>query len=335
MVITIKKFNGILVVFCFLIMLLLIVFSKDCTNAAIKGIIICGKVIIPSLFPFTVMVLIIIRSNLKLFPDTEFGFILSIIGGYPIGAKITEEIYKKGKITKKGAHLMQCFCVNAGPAFVVSVIGEKILKSKEIGIILMASHILSSLTIKLFLLKKVKKEIITVNSIKDKNLDFNSLFCNSVKDAAASIISVCSFIILFSVINAIFSQIYFLKFITYLFEVTTAVVEIKNIYTISFLLGFAGISIWVQVFSLAKQSEINYLTFVISRISHGILSVVYTFLAVLIFKPSIPIISNSMKNTPCISKAEITVSLIILMIVLILSLENKNNSRKKLMDLLK
>ena len=60
-----------------------------------KGLYISGNVIIPSLFPFGVIVLIILRSNIKILPDTVFVFLLSIIGGYPVGAQLIEEIYKK------------------------------------------------------------------------------------------------------------------------------------------------------------------------------------------------------------------------------------------------
>ncbi len=331
----IKNFKHFSLIACFILLILLLVYSREGTNGAIKGILICGNVIIPSLFPFSVIVLIIIRSDIKILPDTEFAFLLSIVGGYPVGAQLIEEIYNKGFVTKKGANIMQCFCVNAGPAFVISAIGYKILHNKRLGIFLLISHILSSLTIKLFLSKKLKKESINVKNIKETNIDFNNLFCNSVKDAAASTISICSFVILFSVVNAILSQFDFLKTLTYLFEVTTAVSKIKNIYFISFLLGFSGISIWMQIFSLSKSSGINYIYFIVSRIIHGVLSVGYTYLQVLIFKPVLPTISNFTQKVLKISKPEIAISLIILVIVLILSLENKNNSRKKLKDLLK
>ena len=335
MVIYIKVLKWLFLIFGFLGLILLIVFSKECAMGVAKGLYISGNVIIPSLFPFGVIVLIILRSNINILPDTVFVFLLSIIGGYPVGAQLIEEIYKKGVITKKGANLMQCYSINAGPAFVISAIGCNVLKSKELGIMLLISHILSSMIIKLFLSKKLKKEILKTNSKKENYSDFNTVFCNSVKDSAESTISICSFIILFSVINSILSQFEFLKVLTYLFEVTTAVTRIKNIYLISFLLGFSGISIWVQIFSLSKQTGMRYLQFVVARISHGLLSVIFTYIAVLIFKPTLPTVSIGTGLSFNISRIEIALSIIILMIVVILSLENKNNSRKKLIDLLK
>lgn len=331
----IKGLKILWVIFCVFSLIFLIIFSKECTLGAIKGLYICGNVIVPSLFPFSVIVLIILRSNIKLLPDTVFVFILSMLGGYPVGTQLIEEIYKKGVITKKGANIMQCHCVNAGPAFVVSAIGGNILKSKELGFLLLISHILSSVIIKLFLSKKMKNQVLKSVKFQEKTYDFNTVFCDSVKDAAASTISICSFIILFSVINSILSQFGFLKVLTCFFEVTTAVTKIKNIYLISFLLGFSGISIWVQIFSLAKQSGVQYFPFVISRILHGLLSVIFTYFAVLIFKPTLPTISIGSEYSVSISSPEIAISIIILMIVIILSLENKNNSRKKLIDLLK
>ena len=331
----IKVLKWLFLIFCFFGLILLIVFSSQCVQGVTKGLYVSANVIVPSLFPFGVIVLMFLRSNIKILPDTVFVFFLSIIGGYPVGAQLIEEIYKKDGITKKGANLMRCFCVNASPAFVISAIGSNVLKSDELGIILLIAHILASLTIKLILSKKIKREIIKTNLKKEKSSDFNTLFCNSVKDSAASTISICSFIVLFSVINSILSQFEFLEVLTYLFEVTTAVTKIKNIYLISFLLGFSGISIWVQIFSLSKESGICYLPFVISRILHGLLSVIFTYTAVLIFKPTLPTISTQTGYFFNISKPQIAISIIILMIVIILSLENKNNSRKNLLDLLK
>lgn len=333
--INIKVFKTLFLIFCFLTLILLIAFSNECAMGVTKGLYISANVIVPSLFPFGVIVLMILRSNIKLLPDTVFVFILSLIGGYPVGAQLIEEIYKKGVITKKGANIMQCYCINAGPAFVISAIGSSVLRSKKLGVLLLLSHILASLIIKFVLSKRLKKEIIKKSTPKEKTCDFNALFCNCVKDSATSTISICSFIILFSVINAILSQFEFLKILTYLFEVTSAVTNVKNIYLISFLLGFSGISIWVQIFSVSKQSGIRYFPFVASRIIHGILSTIFTYIAILIFKPNLPTISIETSYLFAVSRLEIAVSIIILMIVVILSLENKNNSRKKLIDLLK
>ena len=50
--------------FIFLLSLLIISEPEVCKNGAYSGIIISGKVIIPSLFPFTMCVLFIARSNI-------------------------------------------------------------------------------------------------------------------------------------------------------------------------------------------------------------------------------------------------------------------------------
>ena len=74
---------------------------ETCKKGIAYGILLCGRVIIPSLFPFTMCVLFILRSGVlnrlsflngatqRLFgiPFRLFSvFLLSAIGGYPVGA---------------------------------------------------------------------------------------------------------------------------------------------------------------------------------------------------------------------------------------------------------
>ena len=91
----IKFLKYLYLIFCFCGLILLVAFSDQCVQGVIKGLYISANVIIPSLFPFGVIVLIILRSNIKTITDTAFVFLLSIIGGYPVGAQLIEEIYKK------------------------------------------------------------------------------------------------------------------------------------------------------------------------------------------------------------------------------------------------
>ena len=75
---------------------LIIAVPAPCKEGIFKGIIVCGRVIIPSLYPFTMCVCFLMRSgiteNLRLFskPVDRIWVItlLSLIGGYPVGARL-------------------------------------------------------------------------------------------------------------------------------------------------------------------------------------------------------------------------------------------------------
>ena len=98
--------------------LLIIIKPEPCTDGAAKGLLLAGRVIIPSLFPFTACVLFIMKSGgLNIFgfaaPFTKRVFhisaelfslmLLSLIGGYPVGAKLLNEAVKSGKVSEENA----------------------------------------------------------------------------------------------------------------------------------------------------------------------------------------------------------------------------------------
>ncbi len=329
----------------------LIVQPEACSGGVAKGIIICGRIIIPSLFPFTVCVLFILKANI--FKNTEwislitkrlFGFssqmfwimVLSFIGGYPIGARLLNEAVSLKKITPKTAGVMLCYCVNAGPAFVVLAVGSGILGSKRIGYILLLSNILSALLLAFFSRKKFKID----NIATALNLHINPMdnFVASTAQAAATVMNICGFVVLFSGINQYITmlgeKLPNFKIMLYFLEVTNAVTNTNNIYFISFLLAFGGISVWCQVMSMAENIEINYCKFIIARIFHGALSCAITYLIVKIFKVTVPTISNfkSFDFGLIASTVSVSISMLVMSIVFIVSLSTKKYVGKILED---
>ena len=133
----------------------------------------------------------------------------------------------------------------------------------------------------------------------------------------------------------LFKKIKPLYFITLLCEVTNAVFKTDNILLVSFLLGFAGLSIWAQVFSLLKGVKINYLGFILFRILHGGISSAVTYLLLKVLKFSVNTLSNNIRfdyklfvNGPAVA-----FSLIITGIVLIISLYNKKYAGNLINDI--
>ena len=105
-----------------------------------NGLLTVGGVLIPSLFPFMTLACFIENSGVSeiigrvlspvvrivfhLPEDTAATILMSFIGGFPVGAKMTDSLYREGKITSVEASRMYLFCINAGPAFTVSAVGS-------------------------------------------------------------------------------------------------------------------------------------------------------------------------------------------------------------------
>ena len=344
------KFRDFMIILTVSFLVLLMAFSNIGIKGAKDGLILCATVVIPSLFPYSFTVLFLTRLNiskifkplqrltLKIFNmnvDVFSTFALSFLGGYPSGSKLINELKSSGKINDKTANNLLLFCVNAGPGYIIIAVGNTVLHSNACGIILLTAHILSS-----FILAFIMKKNTAVSNVtaKDKEIKISTAqaFVSSVGDASESIIGICFFVVLFSVFNEYIISFYPIKYLSLFTEVTSAVTQNKNIYLISFLLGFAGLSIWCQILSCAKSIKVNIGKFALFRILHGGLSVTLTYTIIIIFKPAIPTFSSNdiIKYSFFENHVKTSVSLSVMLIILIIALENKITCRKIKNDLL-
>ncbi len=354
MVITMKIRNRIFSILTFVLLFgfsaLLLSKPEICKNSIASSIVLCSGVIIPALYPFGVCTLYFMKSGiferldfispltLKLFGLSAFPFfifIFSLIGGYPMGAKLLNEAVNDKILSPESAGKMGRFCVNAGPAFIITAVGSGILGNKKIGIILFASHILSSLIICRFFGKvtsKNKPNKAVINPVDN--------FVLSASQTSSAVLSVCAFVILFSVFTAYIeyfaNEFVFLKPLMYLVEVTTAITKTRNIYLISFLLGFSNLCIWAQVLAISRNISIKILDFAIFRILHGLLSAFLTFILLKLFPVTINTFSTtySFTSKTLISNKTLSISLIILGVVFIISLSNRQIYGKILEEIL-
>ena len=331
-------------------MILVITNPRVCTEGSIKGLLLSGRVIIPSLFPFSACVLFVMKSGglsllnfakpftnrvFHLSPQQFSLMLLSFIGGYPVGAKLLNEAVKSGKLSKENGGIMLNYCVNAGPAFIVLAVGGEILGSKKIGYILLLAHIISSLILSLIFGFFIKNDN-TASENSAESFSPADNFVVSVSDAASAIFSVCAYVILFSTVNEYMSclseKILVLKYISPLLEVTNAVTDMRNIVIIAFLLGFAGVSVWCQILSMGKHIKINFVVFTLSRIAHGLLSAVITALILKVFGIAVTVLA-SVKYTPTYSGIALSLSMLSMVIVLIISLFSKKSTGNILKDI--
>ncbi len=309
----------------------------------INSLLICGNVIIPSLFPFCVCVLCLMKSGIanysnvispftvKIFNMSGYSFLIfifSMLGGYPIGAKLISSGIKEGLLTRKSGAKMLNYCVNAGPGFIISAVGCSVFENRQLGTLLFISHISASFLICFFTNLKHSEKSFT----KRQNLlPLADNFTISTAESASAIINICGYIILFSAITAYIEYIELLKPLTYLLEVTLGISKTKNIYLISFLLGFSGVCIWCQIFSISKEIEIKYLPFISSRIFHGLISSVFTYFLLKIFPFELPVFSNINPTLPQKgSMGSIGIAILIMGLVFVISLAGNIKSQKTL-----
>lgn len=229
-----KRYNiitifGILVCLCTMFF-----FPIEIAKSAYEG----GKMwsisIFPTLFPFFVCTNMLIDLGfakfigelLSPFMNPIFGvsgigafpLFSGIMSGYPVGAKITSNLYEDKKLNKNEAQRLCAIANNCGPLFIIGVVGGYIFKNVVVGYYILIVHILSAFVYgylqNVFLgnfHKPTKRERNFVREAflkmrlhtKHSNKTFGQILSDSVESAVKSSIVVLGFVVLFSVISTI------------------------------------------------------------------------------------------------------------------------------------
>ncbi|MBR2787188.1 MAG: sporulation integral membrane protein YlbJ [Clostridia bacterium] len=314
-------------------MVFLVAFSTPNLSATKAGLTLWAKNVVPSLFPFFIATELLNYTNLPYYlgkltnkfmrplfnvpGEGSYAFIMGIISGYPVGAKIVNKFIEDGTCTKYEAERMLAFTNNSGPLFIVGTVGISLFGDVKIGIILFITHILACLTVGLifgFFSKYSSKKHAyprNINTTSSYNIsDLGTILSNSISNAISTILLIGGFIVLFSIIISILNSLsiidsisnllsyanipplYSKCILTGLLELTNGINAVSLIHTkymsiqiilSSFLLGFAGFSIFLQIFSIASKNNLSMKPYFIGKLLQGIISALYTFIILCTF----------------------------------------------------
>lgn len=299
------------------IALIIIILSNPSKyNASISnGLKLFIVAVLPGLFPFMFLTKLLTslgtvkKMSVKLTPITSFlfntngissyVFILSILSGYPIGAKLISDLYSAGAIDKTDAKRMTSFCTTSGPIFIIGSVGATMFGSAKIGIILYIAHILSSIICGIiFSGKRNKKDSSTAQTFNDLKMPDN-LFGSTMANTVESIFLVGAYITIFFLFADILTNIGIFSYliaplnkllsllkippvadgIIYgLLEVTRGCSTFSqniNIWSVCFACGtisFSGISIILQSMHFLNKCKIKARYFIGVKCVHAIIS---------------------------------------------------------------
>lgn len=141
-------------------MFVLILDSKTAISGMQTGISLVIQTLIPSLFPFFILSILLTGSLLgrkirflapigKICGIPEGGeslLAVSLLGGYPVGAQNVALGYECGALSRAEAERMLAFCNNAGPSFLFGIVGFMFDKP-QIAWMLWGIHIFSAIAV--------------------------------------------------------------------------------------------------------------------------------------------------------------------------------------------
>lgn len=308
------KFNlkptKLIIILLLTICLIFILNPSIYANSCLQAISVWAFNVLPVLFPFFIFTKLIIsliepkQTKLdKLFfklyhtPATSSTiYLLSILSGYPMGAKLICNMFERGLCNQQDAKRMLSFCSVSGPMFMIGTVGVSIFKSYSAGLIILIANLLASLINGLFYRGKTQNfENTTQKQIFKAS---SSALADSVYDALTSILLVGAYMVLaFLLIDLLNAHLFALigKFFNKLFridsniikaisnggiEITRGIIELNNctlsirekVIFASGLIGFGGISILLQSITFLKKLNIKAKYMFMQKLTQGIIA---------------------------------------------------------------
>lgn len=224
--------RNILPLFFVILAICLVTFSKTNLTAASKGLTLWATCVVPSLFPFFVITNLLSHTKVVSFTGKlldkcmrplfnvpgigGFAFVMGLISGYPVGAKVVSEFRESGLVTKDEGERLIAFTNNSGPLFILSSVGISLFGDTKTGLLLLCTHILSCITVGIILGNFSKKKNYEFNikkynskysaKINSNTITFSNLgeiLGNSINSAISTILLIGGFVVIFSVIISI------------------------------------------------------------------------------------------------------------------------------------
>lgn len=143
--------NNILPALIILFTICLVLFSKQNLLATKNGLLLWANSVVPSLLPFFIATELLghtrVVSSIGKFLNKwmrpifnvpgigAYAFIMGIISGYPVGAKIVTKFREDGSCTKAEAERLLAFTNNSGPLFIIGTVGISLFGDTTIRII--------------------------------------------------------------------------------------------------------------------------------------------------------------------------------------------------------
>lgn len=260
-----------------------------------EGLELAATKVLPATFPFMILssfACAIIDPSLfpvagriigRIFSVGEAGFAPMLIGnlsGFPIGSRMTAELYLDGKLSKDESERLIAYSANPSPPFVIAAVGAAGLGDARLGVILLISVYIGTAISARFFSKGSTISKKCVDKSKEK-YDFVS----SVKGAASSSLYMLAFVTLFYIlISAVRDTVVIAPLRALLIlplEVTGAVLYLcsESGYSLiptmglcGFALGFGGLSVMAQVGAVTKEAGLKMRRYFAIKLAEGLFS---------------------------------------------------------------
>ena len=284
----------------------LLLYPQEALAASKEGMQLWLNVLLPVLLPFLILTGILIHTNMagKLLQPVEviwnkvlgvsaagaYAVIVGALCGYPVGAKITSDLYENHQISESEAKYLLTFTNHASPVFVRTYLCHICLKDQIPARTVFGIFALSDLTIMLlfrFVVYRNKIQFLSADKKKKTSVSSSSgAFLDvSIMNGFETVTRLGGYILMFSILSACISHFWNMKnLIGYtlsgILELTTGLCRLQNAnihmqwkYLLTlFLTAFGGICITAQTRSLVTK-ELSVKFYIVAKLLNGVIAV--------------------------------------------------------------
>ncbi len=273
-------------------MAVLILDTKTAISGASEGILLCIQTVIPSLFPFFLLSILLtasltghrlpfltpIAGLLRIPAGAESLLAVGLFGGYPVGAQCIAQSCRNGSLSASDGRRMLAFCSNAGPAFLFGI-GARLFPSMWLCWLLWGIHIAAAWLVGL-MTPGGGAEPVRLPDARPITLP------QAMKQSLGIMAVVCGWVILFRTLIA-FAQRWFLWLLPEAARlVLCGVLELANgacglleeesvglrFLLFSVFLGFGGLCVTLQTFSVTDHSGVDTALYLPGKITQAAIS---------------------------------------------------------------
>lgn len=263
----------------------LLLFSKSNLPAIKSGLSLWANSVVPSLFPFFVATELLMHTRIvyqlgnllnkymkplfNIRGEGAFAFIMGIISGYPVGAKIAANFRKNGVLSKEECERLLSFTNNSGPLFIIGTVGILMFRNTTIGIMLFITHLLASISVGIIFRFWKAKNSSTFDIKNSNTYDTNSkkvtfsnlgeVLAESITSSISTIFLIGGFVVIFSSVISILKASGALNILSSLFSPLFSMLNIDTSFIAPLFSGFLEITNGINTISsiACKKLSIN------------------------------------------------------------------------------
>ena len=274
-----------------LVMAALLAASRQSAAAVAQGLRLCAETVVPALFPFLVLSSLLVelgglaflapplqRLLGRLFGCSATGtgvFLLSLAGGYPMGPRLIAQLYTTGQLSRSEAEHLLRFCNNAGPAFILGLVGLGRFGSLRMGLALWIIHMISAGLVALLLRHR---HPFSAPELPPLQTPFSQALVSAIGGAGSTTVQLCAFVTFFCTLLQLaadhigMTHPLALGFV----ELTQGILALPATPTgfvmASALLGWGGLSVHCQSAAVLAGTDISLCRYLSGKLLHVILS---------------------------------------------------------------